>query len=132
MSITIDIAPELEKRLHVEAAKEGIDTSTYITHTLEEHLRRAGIRLSKREGELLQKINLGLSQEEWQCYHDLVAKRRTETITPKELQQLISLSDQIELANARRIESLIELAQLRKMSLKTLMQTLGIESPGYV
>lgn len=132
MTITIDIAPELEKRLYVEAAKEGIDMTTYIEHTLEKHLRRASIRLSRREAELLQNIDLGLSQEEWQRYHELVAKRRAETITPKEQQELISLTDQIELANSRRIENLIELAQLRKMPLTMLMQSLGIESPSYV
>jgi pantothenate kinase len=75
---------------------------------------------------------LGLSEEEWQRYRELVVKRRAETLTPQERQELLSISDQIELANVRRIELLIKLAQLRKMPLKTLMESLGIESPVYL
>jgi hypothetical protein len=132
LTVTLDIAPELERRLHDEAAKEGVDTATYIEHTLKERLRRTGNRLKRGEAELLQQIDRGLPQEEWQRYHELVAKRRADTITLEEYEELISLSDQIEVANAKRVEYLAELAQIRGVSLKALMRELGIKSPGYV
>jgi hypothetical protein len=45
---------------------------------------------------------------------------------------LIEISDQIEQANARRIQYLIELATLRGTSLEAVMQDLGIEALAYV
>lgn len=68
----------------------------------------------------------------WEHYHALLAKRRAETLTPQEQATLIEISDQIEQANARRIQYLIELASLRGTSLEAVMQELGIEVPAYV
>ncbi|MBI3796988.1 MAG: hypothetical protein HY268_08475 [Deltaproteobacteria bacterium] len=135
MTITIELAPELERQLRDEAAKEGLDTGEYIVYTLEErlrHTRQAAPRLSSAETELLQQINLGLSQEDWQRYHTLIAKRRAETLTPDEHAALIALSDQIEEANVRRIQALVELTRLRQTSLEALMQELGLPASAYV
>ncbi|MBI4670220.1 MAG: hypothetical protein HY741_00950 [Chloroflexi bacterium] len=88
--------------------------------------------LPHTEAELLQNINLGLSEVQWQRYHALVAKRRAETLTPQERHELVAMSDQIEQANAQRIESLVELAKLRQTSLDNLMHDLGITAPAYV
>jgi wyosine [tRNA(Phe)-imidazoG37] synthetase (radical SAM superfamily) len=101
----------------------------------EERLRQKQklvLRLSSRETELLREINRGLSQEEWQRYRELVAKRRSETLTSAEQTALIALTDQIEEANVCRIERLIELAGLRNTSLEALMDQLGIKTPAYV
>ncbi|MCW5850243.1 MAG: hypothetical protein KIT87_09180 [Anaerolineae bacterium] len=113
MTITLELTPELEAQLRAEAKRAGLDESEYVLHTLEERLRlaRQAVPLSPRETELLQHINLGLSEASWQRYHELIAKRRAETLTPVEQQELIGLSDQIEEANVRRIEALIELAR---------------------
>jgi hypothetical protein len=135
MTVTIDIAPELERQLCDEAAKMGLDARTYIVKTLEERLRqpqREMPHLSQGETELLQQINLGVSQEDWQRYHHLLAKRRAETLTSDEQAVLIALSDRIEAANARRITSLVKLAHLRQTSLEVLMQELGIKAPSDV
>ncbi|MBI3360158.1 MAG: STAS/SEC14 domain-containing protein [Chloroflexi bacterium] len=94
--------------------------------------QRRAPSLPHSEAELLQKINLGLSAEQWQRYRALVAKRRAETLTADEQQELITYSDQIEKANARRIAYLIELAKLRQTSLEALMNELGIKSLAYV
>jgi ABC-type Zn uptake system ZnuABC Zn-binding protein ZnuA len=65
-------------------------------------------------------------------YHALIAKRRAETLTTEEQATLIEISDQIEQANAHRIEYLIELATVRGTSLEAVMHELGIEAPAYV
>lgn len=136
MLLTINITPELEAQLRDEAAREGLDANAYIVHTLEEHLRPSHAHhpphLSEAEAHLLQQINQGLPQDMWQRYHELLDKRHAEILTPDEQADLIALSDQIEEANACRIEHLIELARLRQTSLDTLMQQLGIEAPPYV
>jgi tRNA A37 N6-isopentenylltransferase MiaA len=134
-TITLELTPELEQQLRDEAAKQGLDPNHYIVNALKERLRpvpRDVSRLSKAEADLLQNINLGLPPEMWEHYHALLAKRRAETLTPEEQATLIEISDQIEQANARRIQYLIELASLRGTSLEAVMQELGIEAPAYV
>jgi hypothetical protein len=134
-TITLELTPELEQQLRDEAAKQGLAPTHYIVNALKERLRpvpRDISRLSKAEADLLQNINLGLPPETWEHYHALIAKRRAETLTPQEQATLIEISDQIEQANARRIQYLIELASLRGTSLDAVMQELGIEAPAYV
>lgn len=133
-TITLVLTPELEQQLRDEAAKQGLDPSHYIVNTLKNRLHsplRDVSHLSKAEADLLQKINLGLPPETWERYYALIAKRRAETLTPEEQATLIQISDQIEQANARRIQDLLELASLRGTSLEAVMQELGIESPTY-
>ena len=81
---------------------------------------------------MLRHINLGLSQATWRRYHELVAKRRAEKLTPEEQTALLAISDQIEEANARRMAYLVELARLRKTSLGAVMADLGIKPATYV
>jgi hypothetical protein len=79
-----------------------------------------------RESDLLKEINLGVSTDTWAKYHTLIAKRQAETLTDEEQQQLIGISDRLEIANVRRMRALIELSDLRGQSLSTVMQELGI------
>ncbi len=79
------------------------------------------------EEALLQKINRGLPEEIWQEYHTLIARRRTETLTPEEQARLIALSDRIEAAHVERVTSVAELARRRNMPLKTLIKQLGVK-----
>ncbi len=79
-----------------------------------------------RESDLLKEINLGVSTDTWAEYHTLIAKRQAETLTDEEQQQLIGISDRLEIANVRRMKALIELSDLRGQSLSTVMQELGI------
>lgn len=138
MTLTIDLPPELETQLREEAARAGLDVEGFVRNTLEERLRQRGSRagalpphLSPREAEMLQQINQGLPSEVWQQYHELIAKRRAETLTPEEQASLIALSDQIEEENARRMEHLVELARLWQTPLEASIDKLGIKAPGY-
>jgi len=136
MTITIDLPPHLEARLREEAARAGLDADTFIRNALEERVRQPHTHdtpphLPREEAELLQRINEGLPPAVWQRYQELDAKRRAETLTPEEHASLIALSDQIEGANARRIEYLVELSRLRQVSLETVMDQLGIQAPKY-
>ena len=131
MALTIELHPELEARLREEAARAGQDPDSLVRDALEQWLRLAqsarADALPRKETELLLAINQGLAPELWQRYHELIAKRRAETLTPDERTHLIELSDRIEEANARRMEALIELARLRQTSLEALMDQLGIK-----
>ena len=135
MTINLNLPAEIEAELLEEAKKANLDPDAYILETLRNHLHRRQKQpphLTKLEADLLQKINIGLSQNKWQRYHELIAKRQAETISDEEHQELIAFSDQIEIANVQRMQALIELAQHRKTSLEILMQDLGIKTPTYV
>ena len=56
----------------------------------------------------------------------LIQKRQEDTIAKEELARLIKMSDRLEKANVVRMKCLIELAQLRKVPVRELMQQLGI------
>lgn len=81
---------------------------------------------SSAELELLQKINRDLPVELQQQYNDLSAKMRSQTITPEEHQDLLQLIDIVEQADGDRLKHLIQLSQLRNISLTELMEQLQI------
>ena len=83
--------------------------------------------LTKKETELLQKINQSIPITLWQPYKKLVAQRKEGALTQSEHEELLRLSDQIERLHAERIGYLVELAQLRNVSLTELMDELGIQ-----
>ena len=93
--------------------------------------QRRAPRLSQRESELLTKINRGLPINVQTRLNALIAKRQAETLTPNEHKELLRLIERSEKAEAARVEALARLAQLRSISLTTLMHNLGIKAPAY-
>jgi len=91
--------------------------------------QRKAPRLSKQESTLLQKINRSLPATVQRRYDELQAKLQAETISTDEHQELLKLIDEAELADATRLQALLELAQLRQVSLDEVMNQLGIHSP---
>lgn len=91
--------------------------------------QRKAPNLSEREAELLQKINQGLPSALQQRYDELTTRLQAGTITSTEHQELLQLIDKIELADAERMQHLIELAQLRNLSIDELMNQLNINPP---
>jgi len=88
--------------------------------------------LSADETELMLKINQGLSSDMQTRFDELVVKRQAETLTQGEHQELLSLTDQIENADAERMKYLAKLAGIRGISLDVLMEALEIHPPAYV
>ena len=91
--------------------------------------RRKAPSLSRQESLLLQKINRSLPVTTQQRYDELRAKLHSETIAADEYQELLGLIDEVELADANRLQALIELAHLRNVSLAEVMDQLGIHPP---
>lgn len=135
MTIPVELPAEFESTLREEARKADLDPGAYVVKALCEHLRKTQElppRLPRAEAELLEKVNLGFSQEQWQRYHALIARRRAETLTEEERRELLEFTNRLERANVRRMEALVELAGRRGVSLETVMKDLGIEPPPYV
>lgn len=88
--------------------------------------RRVAPVLSAAEGALLQRVNRAFPDDDLRRYDELVAKRRAETLTPAEHDELLRLSNRYEAHDASRLAALSELAQLRRVSLAKLLTSLDI------
>jgi len=107
------------------------DLEQFISQVLTMRAKRVAPNVSNQEAEMLEKINRGLQLETQQRYNVLVTKRLAETLTSEEHQELLTLIDTIELADAERVQTLTKLAQLRNVSVTTLMKKLNIRPPVY-
>jgi HNH endonuclease len=88
--------------------------------------RRKSPSLPVRESVLLQIINRGYPLELQARYTTLSAKLLTEQITDVEHEELLTLVVQLEQKNAERLQALLELAQIRGLSLEALMEDLNL------
>jgi hypothetical protein len=93
--------------------------------------RRKSPSLPVRESVLLQIINRGYPLELQARYTTLSAKLLTEQITDVEHEELLTLVVQLEQKNAERLQALLELAQIRGLSLEALMEDLNLTPPGH-
>lgn len=93
--------------------------------------RRRAPGLPQREVELIQLINRGVPDEVRQRYDELNDALSTENITDEEHQELLGLIEQVKQADVERLRHLIELAQLRQISLDEVMDQLGLRRPVY-
>ena len=82
--------------------------------------------LSKRESELLLKINDNLDKDIQRRYQLLINKREDESLTENEYQELLGLTDEVEKYQAQRLKYLAELSILQGCSLSKLINKLGI------
>jgi len=128
---------QIQSQVSLEALLSGVDQLStpdlerFANQVLAIRARRRAPSLAPREAELLYKINQGLSVEAQQRFDLLTAKRRAENLTPEEHDELLALVDAIEQSDAERVAWLAELAQLRSVSIRTLMSQLGIRPPTY-
>ncbi len=123
---------EVRSRLSLEELLKGVaqlnprELEQLIAQLLVLRAQRVAPSLADREVELLEKINRGLSPEAQERYDELTAKRRAETLSPEEHDELLATIDRIERSDAERVQALIALAQLRQVSVEGLMAELGI------
>ena len=131
MTLEINITPELASLLSAAAEKQGLkvdfnDTSVtvhlYVSDT-------AMPSLSSEESRLIDQINRGLSEAEWQRYRELIRRRQAEQITDAEFSELAATTDRIEELAVQRLKHLSELARLRNTTVPKLMEQLGITAP---
>jgi uncharacterized membrane protein YheB (UPF0754 family) len=104
-----------------------VEWEQFVTRLFTLKARERAPVLSEREAELLDQIYQGLPAAMQQRLNELIEKRQAYTITETELQELITLTDQVELFDAARLERLIELAHLRNVPLAQLIQQLGLK-----
>jgi len=120
----------LEHQLREEAARNGTSLDKHIVQNLS--ASRLPDDRPLTEIELLQKINLdlGIAPKVWRRYDYLNEQLRAEQLTETEHQELLSLIDVFENANAERLKYLADLSRLRGVSLRQVMADLDIHPGG--
>ncbi|WP_271254867.1 hypothetical protein [Pseudanabaena sp. Chao 1811] len=121
-----EISIELDQLLAGVAQLDTPDLEKLLIQVRQVLAHRQKPNLPAIEIELLQKINQTLPDEVQQQYNGLSEKMRLGVITPNEHQELLKLIDIVEQNDADRLQHLIQLAQLRNISLPELMQQLDI------
>ena len=121
-----EVSIELDQLLTGVAQLDTPDLEKLLIQIQQVLEHRQNHSLPALEIELLQKINQALPEEIQQKYNDLNAKMRSQTITPDEHQDLLKLIDVVEQADGDRLQNLIQLSQLRNISLSELMKHLQI------
>jgi len=103
----------------------------FVADVLVIRAQRQAPRLSTKETDLMLHINQELPADLRQRSEQLIVKRREQTLTADEHAELLRLTEEVELCEARRLAALTELAQLRRTSLVNLMTVLGIRAPAH-
>ena len=95
-------------------------------------IRRRAADGVKQDKVLLRKINQTvLPEQDMERYSYLQEKIEVENISDPEYQELLTLVDKEEKIRNKRFEYLLELAQLRNISLSELMNKLGLNVSHY-
>lgn len=101
-------------------------------HSARLHAQRRASNLSETEVDLLGRINRGIVPPEIQARcATLTDKQRRSVLTPQEEMELTALIDEIEELNASRSGYILQLANLRGVSMEELMQSLEIKPLSY-
>jgi len=129
--VTSAIEIDFDEVLNGLARLETSDLAQLVERVIALQARRRAPSLPKHEADVWQKMNQGPSPEVRRRYAELSAKVREDTITPEEHQELVQLIDQIEWADAERMQAMMAVAQVRQISVDALMQQLGIRPPAY-
>jgi hypothetical protein len=78
------------------------------------------------ELDLIRQARQELPATTWRRFRLLTKKRREETISADEYDELLELGDTLEIHHAKRIEAAAQLAHIWKRDLKEIMRILGI------
>ena len=130
MSLTIQLPVTTEYQLRESATREGMPLERYISQLLTATSMSTNDRKKKKplsEAELLAHCQLDVQLNDLEEYHRLRTLYKLNKITDEERETLIQLNDLIEIAHAKRMGSVLQLAQLRKISLEKTMLDLGIK-----
>jgi len=96
---------------------------------LEEFLTRINIvrRRQANEADLLAVVQHQLPPEQQQRLDELRDRLESETLTDAERTELLDMIERIEAADVKRAEALLALAENRGVSVRRLLQDLGLE-----
>lgn len=90
--------------------------------------KRKGINvLEDKEAVLLQELNEGFPSNNWNRLKELDRKLEKEKLSEQEKLELLQLSEAYEKISVRRLKILVQLAEIRTVSVESLTSQLGIQ-----
>ena len=103
--------------------KESLNKAVEYLETLSQNVQQETVNSSivSNENQLIEIIQLRLYPDQKKCLDYLRQQNETGKITEQEHQELLNYVDQIEQQDAQRAEALIQLAQLRQVALKIII-----------
>ncbi len=102
------------------------ELDNFINQAIVLRAKRRAPSVSRDETEILLEINRGLSEKMQIRFDELKEKIESETITLTERQEFLRLTDSIEKHDAKRIELVGKLAEIRQQTFDEVMKDLGI------
>jgi len=93
--------------------------------------RRKAPLLTPDESTLFALINRSLAEADRRRLEELGRQRSDETLTPDEHRELLTLQQRLEARHVDRMRALAQLAELRGVTLTTVMDQLGIQFPDH-
>jgi hypothetical protein len=131
---TLSIQTKVTLDDFVEAAEQlqTAELEQLARRLLQIHARRKASNLPQREAELLEGIAQNSTFERQTRYHHLNSELKRRALTQDEQTELRELTGLSEARTAQRLALLIELSQLRRISLSALMKQLQIKAPDVV
>ena len=127
MTIILELTPDMEGQLQRVAQAQGKDVTTLLLDTARRHLRHDV--LPKTDAALLKIINAPLVPEVRRKRDALLALQKQSRLSEAEQETLAALIDKVEIANARRWQSIAELAERRGLTLAQITHQLQIPLP---
>ena len=127
MVIAFDLSAELSNRLTEESRRRGVDPQVLLRNALERALPPENVSDAQAsEIELLERINVGFSEAFWQRFQSLKSRHEAELLSQGERDEWVAMCDEVELADARRLAAVAELARLRGTTLDAMLIQLGL------
>ncbi len=90
--------------------------------------KQVNYKLSRKESDLILKINTVFPTDKREKYNLLYAKSRQETLSESDHQELLKLNDEFEILNVKRLKYIGELAKIRRQTLEQVMSDLQIKT----
>lgn len=115
--------------VHEAERLDNRSLDTFIDTIISLRVRRGTPNKQKEEALLLEKINKSLPLKQVERLRTLNQKRVDSGITEQEYSELLVLLEKTEKLNVSRLKHLTALARLRDVSVRELMNQLGIISP---
>ena len=112
--------------LQAAANLNSNELENFVNQAILVRAKRRASNIRKQEAELLLEINRGLSPELQKRFDELAEKLAAENMTFNEREEFLTLTDQIEKQDAKRIGLLGKLAEIRQISIDDLMRELQI------
>ena len=114
------------KLLQATANLSPRELENFVNQAIILRAKRNAPNVSHDEAELLLKINQGLSPKMQRRFDELVEKLQAETMTVREREEFLRLTNRIEKQDAKRIALLGKLAEIRQQTLDEVTKDLGI------